>query len=148
MEREKADHAIATMCRVLGVSTSGYHAWRQRPPSRRSRADAALSEKIGEIQVSSRWAYGSPRIGWAMGPRPTMQLVIEALERASTIRAGGIRRWITSRRPSTSGGGAIPRRTIRRARSSGLSGAGLAYELMVASMSSSCRTAALSASDR
>ena len=62
VEREKAVHAIATMCRVLGVSPSGYHAWRQRPPSRRARADAALSEKIGEIHVSSRWTYGSPRI--------------------------------------------------------------------------------------
>jgi putative transposase len=62
VEREKADHAIATMCRVLGVSPSGYHAWRQRPPSRRARADAALGERIAEIHQDSRWTYGSPRI--------------------------------------------------------------------------------------
>lgn len=49
MEPEKADNAIATMCRVLGVSPSGYHAWRQRPPSHRARADAAVSERIAEI---------------------------------------------------------------------------------------------------
>jgi putative transposase len=62
VEREKAVHAIATMCRVLGVSPSGYHVWRQRPPSRRARTDAALGEKIGEIHMNSRWTYGSPRI--------------------------------------------------------------------------------------
>jgi len=49
VEPEKADNAIATICRVLGVSPSGYHAWRQRPPSHRARADAAVSERIAEI---------------------------------------------------------------------------------------------------
>jgi putative transposase len=62
VEREKAVHAIATMCRVLGVSPSGYHAWRQRPPSRRARSDSALTERIGKIHMRSRWTYGSPRI--------------------------------------------------------------------------------------
>ena len=62
MEREKAVHTIVTMCRVLGVSPSGYHAWRQRPPSRRSRSDSALTERIGKIHMHSRWTYGSPRI--------------------------------------------------------------------------------------
>ena len=62
MEREKADHTIATMCRVLGVSTSGYHAWRRRPLSQLARDDAALKERIAEIHMQSRWTYGSPRI--------------------------------------------------------------------------------------
>lgn len=33
-------HAIAVVCRVLGVSVSGYHAWRIRAPSRRAADDA------------------------------------------------------------------------------------------------------------
>ena len=37
------------MCRVLGVSTSGYYAWRKRPPSARARADAELSARIAAI---------------------------------------------------------------------------------------------------
>jgi putative transposase len=60
--REKDHHGVATMCRVLGVSPSGYHAWRQRPPSRRAQLDGVLMERIGKIHMHSRWTYGSPRI--------------------------------------------------------------------------------------
>ena len=37
---------VATMARVLGVSTSGYYAWRQRPPSARAQADADLTARV------------------------------------------------------------------------------------------------------
>ena len=50
------------MCRVLGVSPSGYYAWRDRPPSARARKDAELSEKIRSYHEASRGTYGSPRI--------------------------------------------------------------------------------------
>jgi putative transposase len=36
---KKAEHSIKTMCRVLGVSRSGYHAWQTREPSARARDD-------------------------------------------------------------------------------------------------------------
>jgi putative transposase len=62
VEREKADFPIAMACQVLGVSPSGYYAWRRRPPSARAEADAALSERIAEIHQNSRETYGSPRI--------------------------------------------------------------------------------------
>jgi putative transposase len=53
---------VARACRALGVSTSGYHAWRERAPSARSTADAALSERIGVIHAASPGTYGAPRI--------------------------------------------------------------------------------------
>ena len=50
------------MCRVLGVSRSGYYAWRARRPSRRAQADAALQKRIKRIHEHSRGTYGRPRI--------------------------------------------------------------------------------------
>ena len=62
MSANQARFPIATMCRLLGVSASGYHAWRRRPPSARSRRDAALLTRIREIHAVSRGTYGTPRI--------------------------------------------------------------------------------------
>jgi putative transposase len=62
VEQEKATFPVMTMCRVLGVSPSGYWAWRKRGPSDRSRADAELSERIRTIHRRSRGTYGCPRV--------------------------------------------------------------------------------------
>jgi putative transposase len=58
----KAEHAVCTMCRVLGVSRSGFHAWQRREPSARVVEDARLTERITAIHVANRKVYGSPRI--------------------------------------------------------------------------------------
>jgi putative transposase len=58
----KTEHSIKTMCRVLEVSRSGFHAWAARKPSPRAVADAALSGRIAEIHVESGKTYGSPRV--------------------------------------------------------------------------------------
>ena len=50
------------MCGVLGVSSSGYYAWRKRPPSRRTQRDTALTEEIHAAHSASRGTYGAPRI--------------------------------------------------------------------------------------
>jgi putative transposase len=64
IEAEKALFPVTVMCRLLGVSTSGYYAWRSRPPSARSDADHALSRRICLIYDRSRGTYGMPRV-WA-----------------------------------------------------------------------------------
>ena len=46
----------------MGVSSSGHHAWKDRPPSTRATADAALTERIRAIHGRSRQTYGMPRI--------------------------------------------------------------------------------------
>jgi putative transposase len=62
MKSNQAVHAIATAARVLGVSPSGYYAWRDRAPSARARSDAALLERIRRIHDRSRGTYGVPRV--------------------------------------------------------------------------------------
>jgi putative transposase len=62
VEAEKADYPVSLLCRVLKVSRSGYYAWRDRPPSRRSVEDVALTGKIREIYEGSRHTYGYPRV--------------------------------------------------------------------------------------
>jgi putative transposase len=62
IEAEKTSFSIPLMCRMLGVSRSGYYDWRGRPPSNRSRENAALGVKIQEIHLRSRETYGSPRV--------------------------------------------------------------------------------------
>jgi putative transposase len=62
IETEKATHSILTLWRMLGVSRSGYYAWRSRLPSERARFDAVLSEKIETIHRNSRATYGAPRV--------------------------------------------------------------------------------------
>lgn len=62
MSAHQAEFRITSMCRVLGVSTRGYYAWRRRPTSARTQADAALTNEIECIHQASRQTYGSPRI--------------------------------------------------------------------------------------
>jgi putative transposase len=62
IEAEKAQFPVAFMCRRLGVSQSGYYAWRKRPPSARAVADAALSATICSVHRASRGTYGAPRV--------------------------------------------------------------------------------------
>ena len=62
MKANQADHRVATMCRVLGVSSSGYYAWLRRGTSPRARRDGELSARIAAIHRDSRGTYGVPRI--------------------------------------------------------------------------------------
>ena len=62
MTAHQAVHRVATLCRVLGVSPSGYYAWRKRPLSARARTDVELTTHIDAIHRASRGTYGTPRI--------------------------------------------------------------------------------------
>jgi putative transposase len=62
MRAHRAMHAITTMSRMLGVSSSGFHAWCTRPVSMRAQTDAVLLEQIRAIHTRSRGTYGVPRV--------------------------------------------------------------------------------------
>ena len=64
MKAHQAVHPVAPPGRVLGLSPSGYYAWRRRGPSPRAQADAVLTERIHVIHTLL------PRHLWgAAGPR-------------------------------------------------------------------------------
>ena len=62
MKANQAAHSIPTMCRVLGVSASGYYAWQRRGASARTSKDHELLEQIRAFHRQSRGTYGAPRI--------------------------------------------------------------------------------------
>ncbi len=96
------------MCRLLGVSASGYYAWRLRPPSARAQADAALTESIRAIHERSRETYGMPRIhaelaaeGLPVGRKRVARLMRAAgLEGISRRRRGRTTRRDQDARPA------------------------------------------------
>jgi putative transposase len=59
---EKTNHPISLMCRLLGVSRSGFHAWEQRKPSARAVADERLTAQISVMHERSGGSYGARRI--------------------------------------------------------------------------------------
>jgi len=61
-ETEGKKFAVKQMSQVLGVSTSGYYAWRDRPASDRSAQNAALLERIKTIHHASDDTYGMAKI--------------------------------------------------------------------------------------
>ena len=94
----RALYPIATMCRVLGVSTSGYYAWSARSPSARATSDAALLERIDTVHAASRGTYGSPRIhaelvatGSAIGRKRVARLM-----KGASLRGVCRRRFVTT----------------------------------------------------
>ena len=60
---EKAEEfGVVELCRALGVSTSGYYAWKARPASAHALEDQKLRLKIREVHERGRCVYGSPRV--------------------------------------------------------------------------------------
>ena len=98
VEAEKADYPVSLLCRVLKVSRSGYYAWRDRPPWRRSVEDVALTAKIREIHEGSRHTYGYPRVHAEL-----RALGVECGRRrvARLMREEGLRGCMRGRRRST-----------------------------------------------
>ena len=62
IERCRQRYSIQMMCRLLGVSRSGYYAAKTRPESPRSKRDRELMTEIKRVHAESRGVYGSPRV--------------------------------------------------------------------------------------
>jgi putative transposase len=94
------------MCRLLGVSRSGFHAWERRPSSARALVDARLAERITELHRRSRDSYGVRRIhlelrdeGVRVGRKRVERLMraaglsgyVKRRKGLTTIRVAGVR---------------------------------------------------------
>lgn len=73
------------MCKLLGVTRSGFYAWAKRQPSQRRQDDQALLARVRQIHADSRGFYGSPRVagqlrleGRTVGRRRVARLMREA----------------------------------------------------------------------
>ena len=62
IEEHSGRFPVRMMCRLLGVSRSGFYAWRSRPASEKAKRSRRLLVKIRAIFKRSRRTYGSPRI--------------------------------------------------------------------------------------
>jgi putative transposase len=92
----QAAYPIATMCRVLGLSTSGYYAWNKRVPSARTRSNARLVEQIRTIHECSGGTYGAPRVHAQLSEQgvPAGYNRVARLMRQAQLRGVSRRRWV------------------------------------------------------
>jgi putative transposase len=93
----QADYPIATMCRLLRVSPSGFYAWQRRGPSARAQADAGLLDQLRAYHARSDGTYGAPRLhedlreaGQAVGRKRVARLM-RAAGLAGVSRRRGVR---------------------------------------------------------
>ena len=62
MKAMQSHYPAALMCRIFGVSESGYHAWLRRPASRRAQENARLEIEILAAHQRTRETFGPERL--------------------------------------------------------------------------------------
>jgi putative transposase len=95
---ERANHAVATLCRVLEVSRAGFYAAERRSPCQRQLEDDQLGVAIGEIHRDSRETYGAPRVHAMLRRRG---ICVSRKRVARLMRRQGISGLIRRRRGKT-----------------------------------------------
>jgi putative transposase len=106
MRANQATFPIARMAPLLGVSRAGYYAWRDRPPSARAEADAALLRRIRTVHATSRQTYGAPRVHAELrikGERHSRKRIARLMRSAGLVGASHRRGGpVTTRRDESS----------------------------------------------
>ena len=93
---KQREFALAEMCAVLGVSVSGYRAWKRGgKPGRKRLTDAQMLALIRAIHEELKGAYGSPRMVKELRGRgfPASKERVERLMRENGIHARHKRRY-------------------------------------------------------
>lgn len=96
IDAHRQTFGLAESCAVLGVSSSGYHAWKQGGTQDRKRlTDAQMLALIQAIHGELKGAYGSPRMVLELRDRgfPASKERVERLMQENGIRARHKRRF-------------------------------------------------------
>lgn len=74
VDEHRAVWPVRVMCAALGLSASGYYAWRARPESLRAQANRALTDNIRLIWLPVRKLESRPaQTRKFMGPLPNSE---------------------------------------------------------------------------
>jgi transposase InsO family protein len=95
---EEAHYPKALMCRALGLSRSGHHAFRTRGPSRRALGQQQLDLLVAAVFAELKGNYGAPRIEQELrrrGHRTSKKRVAASMVRQE-LAARRKRRWRTT----------------------------------------------------
>ena len=86
---------ISSMCRVLGVTKSGFYAWAKRPKPARAKRDAQLAAAVAAVHQRSRGTYGSPRVHRELKARgvPVSKKRVERVMRDNGLQGRSKRRF-------------------------------------------------------
>lgn len=95
----QATHSVGKMCRLLGISRSGFYAWLDRPMCQRRRVDLMLTGKIAAIYRRSRDTYGAPNIHAELADDHKIRVGrkrVARLMRAACLRGATLRRYVVT----------------------------------------------------
>lgn len=89
-------YGVKRLCSVLGVSRSGYYAWRDRGPSAHAQRDAELAAVVVEVHTRSRRTYGAPRVHaelGRLGHATSRKRVARLMRQQGLVGAHSRRKW-------------------------------------------------------
>lgn len=95
IEAEKANYPKALMCRALGLSRSGHHAFETRGPSKRDLEQQQLDVTAAAIFAEEKGRYGAPRVEQELrrrGTKTSRKRVARSLA-LQGLKARQRRRW-------------------------------------------------------
>jgi putative transposase len=101
IQEHRDSFSVATMCDVLGVSTSGYHGSLHRKPSARAERHERIKQCVAQVHTESHSIYGSHKITEVMQTRDEMESACRNTV-AAAMRELGIKSRVSKAfRPTT-----------------------------------------------
>ena len=96
IEERRTEYPVAVLCRVTGVSRSGYYAWARRSPSAAAARRETLAAHIREVHAEMKGRYGSPRLTVELNERSIACCVntVANVMRSHGIRAKTVKRFV------------------------------------------------------